>query len=436
MPKTFYNPVHLHRPIGTTEPIIGPNFVESNVPVKIPSLSGSGQHHLDHFLNLLGRSAKLPGAEDVPKPVELPPSKAPTGSTRLFCCVSINDIDDIHPASESFQVNFRMYLVWPPSPQEGGGQALEEWTKAAKARGDTHINLKANEIEELSAKVSIPKITFPGTSEVEIMDPACFRVYSSRGGFIMWNESYKMKFSNTFTMHDFPFDNHALKLRLQQNYSHTWDKFDLTVCSVQMHRDALENAEWGISHCEVDKISHKDSHVEVMVARKSSFYIINVVVIMSGLSVMGYSVFVFGDEVSKETELPDRVNTCLTLILTAVAFKFAIGDSMPKLGYLTLMDQFFLLNIFNLFLVVAICVLWALIVPGLQTGEGDVTLNAKLGSATFALFAALNISWTYKALRAHMRNRNVQTYVLRDKVTWYQSLYCIPTFLADANEIK
>jgi hypothetical protein len=173
-----------------------------------------------------------------------------------------------------------------------------------------------------------------------------------------------------------------------------------------------------------------------MVCRMSSFYLVNVVGIMSGLSTMGFSVFVFGDEVSKETDLPDRVNTCLTLILTAVAFKFAISDAMPKLGYLTLMDQFFLLNIFNLFLVIAICVLWALIVPKLSTGKDDITLNAKLGCGTFALFAMMNIRWIYKAHKTHGSGHDVAPYVLRDKVNWYQNLYCIPTFLADANTIN
>jgi hypothetical protein len=38
----------------------------------------------------------------------------------------------------------------------------------------------------------------------------------------------------------------------------------------------------------------------------------------------------------------------LTLLLTAVAFKFVIADSLPKLGFNTFLDNFILINFFTL----------------------------------------------------------------------------------------
>ena len=48
-----------------------------------------------------------------------------------------------------------------------------------------------------------------------------------------------------------------------------------------------------------------------------------------------------------------QVNTILVLLLTIVAFKFAITDSLPKVGYNTLMDMFFLLNMSYMFFTVS-----------------------------------------------------------------------------------
>lgn len=73
-------------------------------------------------------------------------------------------------------------------------------------------------------------------------------------------------------------------------------------------------------------------------------------------------------------------------MLPAAVFKFAIGDSMPKLGYLTLMDEFFLLNMANLFFVVLVNVAWAMVLPTLEHHEDDFTLNAKIGTGTFIFF--------------------------------------------------
>jgi hypothetical protein len=52
--------------------------------------------------------------------------------------------------------------------------------------------------------------------------------------------------------------------------------------------------------------------------------------------------------------LPDdiagRLGFNMTILLTAVAFKFVIADSMPKVAYFTFLDQYILLNYCLLFL--------------------------------------------------------------------------------------
>ena len=43
-------------------------------------------------------------------------------------------------------------------------------------------------------------------------------------------------------------------------------------------------------------------------------------------------------------ELESRVNLILTLFLAATAFQFVVGESLPKVGYLTYMDSYLMIH--------------------------------------------------------------------------------------------
>ncbi len=50
--------------------------------------------------------------------------------------------------------------------------------------------------------------------------------------------------------------------------------------------------------------------------------------------------------------LADRMSVNLTLLLTAVAFKFVVSQSLPHISYLTLLDKYVLTSFVMLFFVV------------------------------------------------------------------------------------
>ncbi|GMH76787.1 hypothetical protein TL16_g07197 [Triparma laevis f. inornata] len=112
----------------------------------------------------------------------------------MFASISFNEIGNIHPVDECFSVNTRLYLVWTPSPSEGGVSALSEHIAKANAECWSHVSLSEVEIADLSSKISIPRISFAGASDINIKDPVCICVYDRNGGFLMWNESYTMSF--------------------------------------------------------------------------------------------------------------------------------------------------------------------------------------------------------------------------------------------------
>ncbi len=74
-------------------------------------------------------------------------------------------------------------------------------------------------------------------------------------------------------------------------------------------------------------------------ARKSGYYASNVAIpigIISALSIISMSI----NEDGSRLETADRLGITLTLLLTAVAYKFVVASSLPTLSYQTLLDKY------------------------------------------------------------------------------------------------
>ena len=240
----------------------------------------------------------------------------------------------------------------------------------------------------------------------------------------MWNMGYTVTAGHTFELHQFPYDAHAIEFRLQQNSSRTWDLFDLTLCVVQFKKAALIMSEWSLQKPNVNKTNHKTSEIVLRVSRESGFYSQNVIGVKCCLSILGFTVFALSSD-----SLADRINTILTLILTAVAFKFAISDSMPKVGYNTLMDRFFLFNMAELFLICMLCTIEDLVrdfVDPLLEGT-MLNLNRIVFSVSFLSFLVFNLYWVCMS-RGSSRKAG-KRFKVKAKSNWYSSVYATPAFL-------
>ena len=75
----------------------------------------------------------------------------------------------------------------------------------------------------------------------------------------------------------------------------------------------------------------------VVVERKPMYFIWNIVVpllVINGISLGSFAV--------PKSDTADRLSVSMTMVLTVVAFKLQISDSLPDLSYLTLLDGFIL----------------------------------------------------------------------------------------------
>ena len=414
-------------------------FLESRVPLN-PTKTGP------HFLNLITVSTnKCSGIKT---------DNETSRKTNVFACISINELRDINPANETYQIFLRVYLVWQPALRghcdESAAAALEWFSAlATKAQtlfsdtvGDTkYVSLTEAEREDFAARIKIPDITFPSAISCEPLDNPAIRIYADNK--ILWNQNYTIVHSHTFDLRRFPYDCHKLPLKITQNNSATWNLFDITVAQVQFKRDALTISEWTLKHPVVQKQNHKNTTIYLKVRRESTFYSQNVVLVMLALSMLGFTVFAFGEET-----LPDRVNTILTLLLTAVAFKMAIGDALPKLGYNTLLDRFFLINMGSMFGSVVLCTIWGLFDAFLSSSlesmtDGWVTLNRLCCAISFLFFFLVNTIWWCSVRSKHvLEGEDKETkpaganFILEKGATWYSLIYCAGLNFIDYSSLK
>ena len=101
----------------------------------------------------------------------------------------------------------------------------------------------------------------------------------------------------------------------------------------------------------------------IRVTRKPYYYLVNFYLILFLLVCM-----TFGCWAAPINELTGRLEVSISLLLTGVAYKLVLGDNIPRVSYLTLLDKYVTYCFMYMF-----AVLVEMILAGLFTdGEGTV----------------------------------------------------------------
>ena len=220
----------------------------------------------DHFLNQLSRSNFLGGGTYTPKAEE-----TVDGKKKLYCCMNVYQIESIDGAESRFSCKLRLYLVFQLDYEVY--PKIKE-TYLEKAEPVDYYSLTEGEVAHImeTNPVLFPTIKFFNASEVIPDGGNSIRIYAGEnGGYIMWNYGIRAIFKETFEFENFPFDTQRLNIHIQQDDSRNWDHYDLTVCCVLLHYDALDQPEYHVLEPIVKRGSpaHKASFVSLFVSRKS-----------------------------------------------------------------------------------------------------------------------------------------------------------------------
>ena len=342
---------------------------------------------------------------------------------RLDCTVSITDLTDIDPISESFSVKFRLFLMWKLDLEKEG---LSMFIEDLLASGERYV-LKDTEVDEFEKITNVPLVSIFNATSIEKLDErAGVRIYGNnpKEAAVLWNMGYTCTCKELFELHNFPFDLQDLQIELRLNDAKTWDKYNLTVNIVQFHKSALELTEWALYEPEVVRgsPSHKTTTVKIKARRLAMYYVQNIVLTMSMLSIIG--LLCYGME---PDNLGDRLSTMFTLILTVVAFKLVLAQNLPKVAYNTLIDWYMMASFMSLTITCGVCV-----IPSLYDDEDDqhhanrvaLYFSAILVVATILFWCSmvLRVKWTHSS-------QGTKEITAVEKKNWYSLRYSSPAYL-------
>ena len=336
--------------------------------------------------------------------------------------ISVSALDKISPIEESYRIAYRMFLCWEVA--DLGEYGLDHL--AAKARGTTErYSLNRAEVDEFCEKYNVPAVSIFNITEGGAEGDVDIRIY---GGFknktmVMWNCGYRCICREIFELQAFPFDSNELSLQLRLNSPLTWDLFDLTVQVVQFNKACLYQTEYNIAEPTIKRNSpaHKSTDIHFRATRLAQYYVQNIVVMMFSLSLLGLLAFIM-----EVQDLGDRVSTVLTVILTAVAFKFVIDGSLPKVPYNTVIDYYILSSSLSLAAMALVCV-----IPSFNFWGDDDTrneVNQYLGICSACFIVIELIVWWVWARRMAAVDNKTQIIKALDGKNWYAYRFATAPF--------
>ncbi len=388
---------------------------------------GASNHHVLHQIHLKGsyKSAVTfdeDGGVSSKKILDLN-DLHPT--TRLDVTFSVTAITVIDHESETFQVKIRLFAFWKVDLHAIG---MEDIAQRARVSGH-YCHMKRNEIERFAELSAMPVFHAMNAVEMDDSELPDIRVYGGEKGetAVLWNKGYCLTCKAHFEFQNFPFDHQELKIQLRLNDLRQWELFNLSVSTVQFHKQALQHSEWTFCEPIVARNTPPTAgtDIKLQMRRHPGYYIQNIVMIMSGL--VALTLLVFALEVE---EVGIRLLAVFTIILNAVAFKLFYSTLLPKVSYNTILDYY----IFENFALLGLMALFS-VVPFFYHHDKDYaeTLNFAM-LALSAFLIAVNLvkfflnAW-FLSWSSRSSGRHTKEIVLLEDKNWYSYRYAMPHYL-------
>ena len=243
-------------------------------------------------------------------------------------------VEDIDTVKQEFTCEFFMAATWEEPRLKGKPENNVDWDEEWDPR------LYFDNIVEIKSFEQKHKIFTSNEEEGSPTVQLSFRV--------------KASFKSIFSLHDFPFDYQDLRIVVSSRWndetvlfetpendtSHLYEEnfpnkqeWELQK-DVSYDKDTFGRKSFG-KNAQVKMMNYSRYIFKIHIRRKSSFFLINVALIMFMITILCFSAFAIDS-----SHTANRLSVCLTLLLTAVAFKFVVSGSLPPVPYLTLLDKY------------------------------------------------------------------------------------------------
>ena len=271
---------------------------------------------------------EAPTVTDPPTVTE-PPN--PDGPTIVGVGFFVNDIRGIDPVRDEFQFRGYVRVLWCDprlafDPEIEGQNELvftgDRFEKEFK-RIWTPSGYSVNKVGELSFSERVLRIRHDGTIEQSI--------------------NISVPLATHFDLRRFPLDRQTLELQVE---SYLWNRDQLQFIhdeTISGFSDGISMPEWNIEAVDgrVSEVAVMKSDtpfsryiLEIEIARRPGFYHWKVFLPLIVIVALSWSVFWMTDE-----RFSARSRISATGVLTIVAYQFVFTENLPRVGYLTLLDQ-------------------------------------------------------------------------------------------------
>ena len=203
-------------------------------------------------------------------------------------------------------------------------------------------------------------------SSLEVMERA-LRVLPD--GTTQNNLNISLRVAADFDLRRFPFDRQRLELAVE---SFRWPADDLVFVAEPKATGFAHDfsiPEWEIlgvgTRVESSRALRSETPfsrivLEIDVARKWGFYLWKILLPLVIIVALSWSIFWMTDET-----IANRTRITATGVLTIVAYQFVVGEDLPRIGYLTLLDKVMIFS----FVLLAVTVVQSLIVAYYQRDD-------------------------------------------------------------------
>jgi len=247
------------------------------------------------------------------------------GPTRVCMAVFVVDVNEIDSASQDFEANVYAQIRWK-DPR-------------LAHNGPNPVSRPRTEVWHPRIQVINQQKLWPTFSQVVEITPDGTVLYRQR----VWGS-----FSQPLEVRDFPFDTQTFHIQLV-SVGYTPDEVELVSDpdSGSGIAPELSVPDWKILEWKVESAPFRIAPgaravpgfgFSFKAKRQTGYFIVKVIIPLIFIVAMSWIVFWLDPKESS------RISVSITAMLTLIAYRFAIGTSLPRVSYLTRLDHFILLS--------------------------------------------------------------------------------------------
>ncbi len=296
--------------------------------------------------------------------------------TTVYSTIYFLDIDSVDTAEQSFVANVYFIFRWhdPRLAHEGPGSIIRPLREVWNPR--IQFGNQQKVFKTLPEEVSISP-----EGEVKYLQ----RVWGS--------------FSQPLKLESYPFDRQSLSVQVM-GVQQTPDEIQLVPDPEKPSGIAKEVSvtDWEITGWKTDTKPFQPSPDSIPISaftlsidakRRIDYFVVNIIIPLFLIVAMSWVVFWIEPKESSGT----KISIAATGMLTLIAYRFAIGTSLPKLSYLTRLDEFILWSTILVF-----GTLVQTVFTSYYTSNGKIDLTIKIDKWSRWIFPAMLILVAFLSL--------------------------------------